>query len=108
CGAVPYKVYNIGNSQPEDLLTVIGMLERRLGRRAEKRMLDMQPGDVPATFSDVADLERDIGFRPKTSIEAGIAQFVDWYRDYYHVAEKSRVNAIVATSNGPRAMRRRP
>lgn len=86
--AAPYKLYNIGNSQPEGLLDLIAVLEDHLGRRATKRMLDMQPGDVPATFSDVADLERDVGFKPKTPIATGIRRFVDWYLQYFGAVEE--------------------
>jgi UDP-glucuronate 4-epimerase len=104
--AVPYKVYNIGNSQPEDLLFVIALLERRLGCRAEKRMLDMQPGDVPATFSDVAELERDVGFRPKTSIEQGLGRFVDWYREYYRIDDQANAARAAITLMHPSVARR--
>jgi UDP-glucuronate 4-epimerase len=81
--AAPYRVYNIGNSQPVDLMHMIGVLERELGRTAEKRMLPLQQGDVPATWADVADLERDVGFRPCTTIEEGVRRFVAWYREFY-------------------------
>jgi UDP-glucuronate 4-epimerase len=104
--AVPYKVYNIGNSQPEDLLFVIALLERRLGCRAEKRMLDMQPGDVPATFSEVAELERDVGFRPKTSIEQGLGRFVDWYREYYRIDDQANAARAAITLMHPSVARR--
>ena len=83
--AAPWRVYNIGNNQPEDLMKVVALLERELGRTAKKQFLPMQPGDVPETFADVRDLEREIGFRPKTSIEEGIRRFVAWYRDYHKV-----------------------
>ncbi len=81
----PYRVYNIGNHEPVELMHLIGTLEKELGRTAEKRMLPMQLGDVPATFADVADLERDVGFKPATSIETGVARFVRWYREYFRV-----------------------
>ncbi len=81
----PYRVYNIGNSQPVELLRLIEVLESCLGRKAEMRLVDIQPGDVPATFADVDDLERDTGFRPVVSIEDGVSRFVDWYRDYYQI-----------------------
>ncbi len=81
----PYKIYNIGNHEPVELGTFIETIEKCCGRRAEKEYLPMQPGDVPATYADVDDLVRDVGFRPSTPIEQGIAQFVDWYRDYYGV-----------------------
>jgi UDP-glucuronate 4-epimerase len=83
--AAPWRVYNIGNNKPEDLMKVVELLERELGRAARKEFLPMQPGDVPETFADVRDLEREIGFRPKTSIEEGIRRFVAWYRDYRKV-----------------------
>ena len=79
---VPYRLYNIGNNNPVELMHLVGTLEAALGKVAEKRFLPMQPGDVPATWADIADLGRDIGFAPKTSIETGIGRFVDWYRDY--------------------------
>lgn len=79
----PWKIYNIGNSHPEDLLHVVELLEKQFGKPAVKEMLPMQPGDVEATYADVADLERDIGFRPSTSIEDGIASFARWYREYH-------------------------
>jgi UDP-glucuronate 4-epimerase len=83
--AAPWRVYNIGNNKPEELMTVVALLERELGRTAKKQYLPMQPGDVPETFADVRDLEREVGFRPKTSIEEGIRRFVAWYRDYHKV-----------------------
>ena len=81
----PYRVYNIGNHDPVELMQLIRTLENALGREAQKRMLPMQPGDVPATYADVEDLERDVGFRPATPIETGVQRFVDWYRGYYGV-----------------------
>jgi UDP-glucuronate 4-epimerase len=81
--AAPWRVYNIGNNQPEDLMKVVALLEGELGRTAAKEFLPMQPGDVPETFADVRELEREIGFKPKTSIEEGIRRFVAWYRDYH-------------------------
>ena len=81
----PYRVYNIGNHSPVELLHFIEVLEKTLGRTAEKRLLPMQPGDVPATCADVADLMQDVGFRPETAIEEGIPRFVEWYREYYKV-----------------------
>jgi UDP-glucuronate 4-epimerase len=77
-----WRLYNIGNNQPVDLLDVVALLEAELGRKAERELLPMQPGDVPATYADVADLEAAVGFKPKTSIEEGIRRFVAWYRDY--------------------------
>lgn len=83
--AAPYRVYNIGNHQPVELLHFIEVLERALGRTATKRLLPMQPGDVEATYADVDDLMRDVGFRPSTTIEVGIDRFVRWYREFYRV-----------------------
>jgi len=79
----PARVYNVGNNQPEELMHVVAVLEKELGRAAEKEMLPIQPGDVMQTFADVGDLMRDVGFRPQTSIEDGIREFVAWYRDHY-------------------------
>jgi UDP-glucuronate 4-epimerase len=81
----PWTVYNIGNNHPEELTHVISLLEKEFGRPAIKEMLPMQPGDVEATYADVADLERDIGFKPATPIEDGIARFAKWYRDYHRI-----------------------
>ncbi len=81
----PYYVYNIGNNQPVELMHVIATLEDCLGRKAEKNMMPMQPGDVPATFADIDDLARDVDFRPSTPIETGIKNFVEWYREFYQV-----------------------
>jgi len=79
----PWRVYNIGNNRPEELMKVVGLLEKELGTSAQKQFLPMQPGDVLATYADVRDLQREIGFQPKTSIEEGIRRFVAWYRDYH-------------------------
>ncbi|SHM79821.1 NAD-dependent epimerase [Bradyrhizobium lablabi] len=81
----PARVYNVGNNHPEDLTHVVAVLERELGRAAVKEMLPMQPGDVTETFADVAELMRDTGFRPQTSIEDGLREFVAWYRDHYRI-----------------------
>lgn len=81
----PYKVYNIGNNQPVELMCFIEVLETCLGKQAAKNFLPMQPGDVPATYADVDDLMRDTGFQPNTPIETGIERFVEWYRSYYGV-----------------------
>jgi UDP-glucuronate 4-epimerase len=83
--AAPYRIYNIGNNQPVELMTMIETLEACLGKTAEKNLLPMQPGDVPATYADVDDLIRDVGFKPATPIETGIRRFVEWYREYYGV-----------------------
>jgi UDP-glucuronate 4-epimerase len=79
----PYRVYNIGNDRPVELLRYIEVLEKCLGLTAKKNLLPLQPGDVPATRADVGDLARDLGYRPRTTIEEGVARFVDWYRAYY-------------------------
>jgi UDP-glucuronate 4-epimerase len=79
----PYRLYNIGNNKPVELMYFIEVLEDRLGKKAVKNFLPLQKGDVPATYADIDDLVRDVGFRPDTPIETGIARFVDWYRDYY-------------------------
>ncbi len=84
-GRPPAKIYNVGNHRPEELMHVVALLEKELGRKALKDMLPMQPGDVMETFADVGDLMRDTGFRPQTSVEDGIRDFVAWYRDYYKV-----------------------
>jgi UDP-glucuronate 4-epimerase len=84
-GSVPAKLYNIGNNKPEELLHVVSLLEQALGREARKEMLPMQPGDVLETFADIEELMRDTGFRPSTSIEDGVRDFVAWYRDHYNV-----------------------
>ncbi len=78
----PYRVYNIGNHQPVELMTFIRTLEQAIGREAVKNFLPMQPGDVVATYADVADLQRDVGFEPKTPLAEGLARWVAWYRDY--------------------------
>jgi UDP-glucuronate 4-epimerase len=82
-GRAPAQLYNVGNQRPEELMRVVALLEKELGRTAVKDMLPMQPGDVSETFADVGDLMRDIGFRPETSIEDGIRHFVAWYRGHY-------------------------
>ncbi|QFY42075.1 NAD-dependent epimerase [Candidatus Methylospira mobilis] len=79
----PYRIYNIGNNQPVELMYFIELLETNLGRTALKNFLPMQPGDVPATYADIDDLSRDTGYQPKTSIETGVARFVEWYKNYY-------------------------
>ncbi|MEB3830101.1 NAD-dependent epimerase [Phormidium sp. CCY1219] len=82
---VPYKIYNIGNNQPVELLRFIEILEDCLGEKAQKEFLPMQLGDVPATYADIEELEGDVGFRPTTPLEVGIPRFVSWYRSYYGV-----------------------
>jgi UDP-glucuronate 4-epimerase len=83
--AAPFRLYNIGNNQPTPLLELISSLERHLGRTAEKVMVPMQMGDVPATWADVSDLVRDVGFQPGTPIDVGVGRFVAWYREFYGV-----------------------
>jgi UDP-glucuronate 4-epimerase len=82
----PYKIYNIGNNQPIALLDFIAAIETALGKTALKNYLDLQPGDVPATYADVSDLVNDVGFKPSTPIADGIARFIDWYKTYYRMA----------------------
>ncbi len=79
----PYRVYNIGNNQPVELNAFIQTIEDVLGVKATKQFLDMQPGDVPATYADVSDLTADVGFKPSTPIRSGVERFIHWYRDYY-------------------------
>ena len=81
----PWRVYNIGNNQPVELMRYIEVIEECLGRKAEMNMLPMQPGDVPDTYADVSALTEDVGYTPDTPIEEGVKKFVDWYRDYYNV-----------------------
>jgi len=83
--SAPYKIYNIGNNQPVQLMEFIAVLEKSLGKTAKKEFLDIQPGDVPATYADVDDLIRDVGFRPATPIETGIERFVSWYKSFYGI-----------------------
>ena len=80
---VPHRIYNLGNHRPENLLDFIAILERELGRTAQKQFLPLQPGDVPESFSDIEMSRRDLGFEPKTTIEVGLARFVQWYKQYY-------------------------
>ena len=81
----PYRIYNIGNNEPVELMRFIEVLENALGKEAQKNLLPIQPGDVPATYADIVDLEQTVGFRPATPLETGIQRFVDWYRSYYGV-----------------------
>ena len=83
----PYRLYNIGNNQPVELLRFIEVLEEVLGKKAVKNMLPMQAGDVPATYADIGDLMRDVGFKPSMPIEEGLKKFVEWYRQYHKVSE---------------------
>ncbi len=83
--SAPWRIYNIGNSQPVELMRYIEVLEECIGRKVEKKLLPMQPGDVPATWADVQALTDDVGYHPSTPVEEGVARFVEWYRDYYKV-----------------------
>ena len=79
----PYKIYNIGNNSPVNLMEFIQILENAIGIKAKKKFIDMQPGDVVATYADIDDLTKDVGFKPSTLLETGINNFVQWYKDYY-------------------------
>jgi UDP-glucuronate 4-epimerase len=79
----PYRLYNIGNNRPVQLLHYIEVIEEALGRKAIKNFLPLQPGDVPETFADIDDLVRDVGYRPATPVEVGVRRFVDWFCEYY-------------------------
>ncbi len=79
----PYKIYNIGNNQPVELLHFIKVIEDTLGKKAEMNLLPLQPGDVPATYANIDDLVRDTGFKPATTLEEGIPRFIKWYREYF-------------------------
>jgi len=92
----PYRLYNIGNNCPVELGRLVEVLEHALGRIAEKRLVDMQPGDVPATYADINALADDVGFKPSTPIEIGVKRFVDWYRNFYAPLDAD----IQATSGG--------
>jgi len=81
----PYRIYNIGNNNPVELMRFIEVLEEALGKKAKKNLLPIQPGDVPATYADVDDLMRDVGFKPSIPIEEGIRRFVEWYKGYYRL-----------------------
>jgi UDP-glucuronate 4-epimerase len=81
----PYRIYNIGNSQPVELNHYIEVIEDCLGRKAEKNLLPLQPGDVPDTYADVQALIDDTGYKPDTPVEEGVARFVEWYLDYYNI-----------------------
>ncbi|MEO7917667.1 MAG: NAD-dependent epimerase [Dokdonella sp.] len=83
--SAPYRVYNIGNNDPVKLADYIAVIEKCLGRTAEKNLLPMQPGDVPDTYANVEELSRDTGYKPSTTVDEGVAKFVEWYRDYYRV-----------------------
>lgn len=82
-GVAPYRIYNIGNEQPVELLRYIEVLEHCLGKKAVMELLPLQAGDVPDTEADVSELITNVGYRPVVSVEEGVAKFVEWYRDYY-------------------------
>lgn len=86
--SAPYRVYNIGNSKPVNLMEFIEAIEEKIGKKAQKEFLPLQDGDVPMTYADVNDLIEDVGFKPATTIKEGISQFVEWYRNYYSVKPK--------------------
>jgi len=81
----PYKIYNIGNNNPVKLMDFIAAIEDKLGRTAQKEMLPIQPGDVPATYANVEDLVKDLGYQTATTIREGIDAFIEWYKSYYDV-----------------------
>ncbi len=83
--SAPYKIYNIGNNAPESLLTFIDAIEKELGKKAERQLEPLQPGDVPLTYADVTDLIRDIGYKPGTEIKEGVSAFIKWYKSYYKI-----------------------
>jgi UDP-glucuronate 4-epimerase len=85
----PYRLYNIGNQQPVELMRYIEVIEECVGKKAEKNLLPMQPGDVPDTWADAEDLAHDVGYKPATPIETGVRNFVDWYINFYQVDLKS-------------------
>jgi UDP-glucuronate 4-epimerase len=81
--SAPYKVYNIGNNNPVELIKFIEVIEEALGKKAKMEFMDLQPGDVVATYADVDDLIEDVGFKPETPIETGVENFIEWYKDFY-------------------------
>jgi UDP-glucuronate 4-epimerase len=83
--AAPWRVYNIGNNNPVELLEMVRLLEEAIGKKAKRELLPMQPGDVPATYADIDDLMREVGFRPSTPIAEGIGRFIEWYRSYHRL-----------------------
>lgn len=85
----PYKIYNIGNNQPVKLMEFISVFEEKIGKKAIKQFLPMQAGDVHETYADIEDLEKDIGFKPQTTINEGIGKFIDWYKEYYKLDQDS-------------------
>jgi UDP-glucuronate 4-epimerase len=83
--SAPWRVYNIGNNNPTELLEVVRLIEDAIGKKAKRELLPMQPGDVPATYADIEDLGREVGFKPVTTIKDGIGRFVAWYRAYHGI-----------------------
>jgi UDP-glucuronate 4-epimerase len=81
----PYRIFNIGNNKPVELIRFIEVIEQKLGKKAIKNFMAIQEGDVPETFADIDDLQREVGFKPDTSIETGVGKFVDWYLNFYQV-----------------------
>ena len=84
--SAPYRIYNIGNNSPVKLMDFITAIEKKIGKTVKKNFMEIQPGDVPQTYADVADLERDFNYKPNTSIDFGISKFIDWYKDYYEIS----------------------
>jgi len=84
--SAPYRVYNIGNNNPVKLMDFITAIEKKIGKTVKKNFMEIQPGDVPQTYADVADLECDFNYKPNTSIDFGISKFIDWYKDYYGIS----------------------
>jgi UDP-glucuronate 4-epimerase len=83
--SAPYKIFNIGNGAPVELMRYINALEEALGKKSSYNMMDIQPGDVPATHADTSALEAYVGFRPNTSVEDGVSRFIDWYKEFYNI-----------------------
>ena len=111
--SAPFRVYNIGNNEPVQLMRYIEVIEECLGRKAQKNFLPMQPGDVPETFADIDDLVRDVGYRPATPIETGVRHFVDWFCQYYgykkvkyacNVGSRPFVSPIAGSNMAKRAL----
>ncbi|QCT93967.1 NAD-dependent epimerase [Caminibacter mediatlanticus TB-2] len=82
----PYKIYNIGNGSPVKLMDFIGAIEEILGKEAKKNLMPIQPGDVPSTYADTTDLERDLGYKPYTPIKEGVTKFIEWYKNFYKIS----------------------
>lgn len=81
--SAPYRIYNIGNNNPVRLMDFISAIQNKLGIKIKKNLMEIQPGDVPETYADVKDLEADFNYKPNTSVEIGISDFINWYKDYY-------------------------